>query len=205
MRFNTLPKIRILVQAVPAVVARIEALRKVAEKDQGVVKVGYSQSYAIYVHEVPASHAPGKTDKFLELPARRLKYDLAALAKNVYQQKKSLRAGLFAAGLRLQRESQKIVPIDTGALKASAWTAFAEDADRVSQEAYRRGEQLAIKTLLSRAKRKLNSKGRAKKLATLERKSARTNARRDKIVARLLKAKNKKAARQRSRKGRKRK
>lgn len=35
---------------------------------------------------------------------------------------KGLRVGLLKAGLFLQRESQKLVPIDTGALKASANT-----------------------------------------------------------------------------------
>lgn len=34
----------------------------------------------------------------------------------------AVRANLFRAGLFLQRESQKIVPVDTGALRASAVT-----------------------------------------------------------------------------------
>ena len=35
---------------------------------------------------------------------------------------KGLERGLLKAGLKLQREAQKLVPIDTGALKASART-----------------------------------------------------------------------------------
>lgn len=42
--------------------------------------------------------------------------------------KKSLKRGLLLAGLFLQRESQKIVPIDTGVLRASANTRMDGDA-----------------------------------------------------------------------------
>lgn len=42
------------------------------------VIVGYTQEYAIYVHEdLNARHAPGKEAKFLEGPARRLQTRLA--------------------------------------------------------------------------------------------------------------------------------
>lgn len=38
---------------------------------QVIVRVGYTQSYAIYVHEdLNARHAPGKQAKYLEEPAR---------------------------------------------------------------------------------------------------------------------------------------
>ena len=35
-----------------------------------VVTVGYAQIYAIFVHEVQATHKAGKTWKFLEIPMR---------------------------------------------------------------------------------------------------------------------------------------
>lgn len=46
----------------------------------------------------------------------------AALKKSKTKATKGLRVGLFRAALFLQRESQKIVPVDTGALRASANT-----------------------------------------------------------------------------------
>lgn len=46
----------------------------------------------------------------------------AKLKKNTDQIIKGLRKGLFRAGLFIQRESQKLVPVDTGALRASANT-----------------------------------------------------------------------------------
>jgi hypothetical protein len=45
-----------------------------------------------------------------------------ALAKHRHKSAKGLRVGLLRAGLFLQRESQKIVPVDTNALRASANT-----------------------------------------------------------------------------------
>lgn len=49
-----------------------------------------------------------------------------AILQNIKLYKKQLAVGvsrgLFKAGLALQRESQRIVPVDTGALKASAFT-----------------------------------------------------------------------------------
>lgn len=49
-----------------------------------------------------------------------------AILKKLKAQDKSVLAaairGLKKAGLRLQRESQKVVPVDTGALKRSAFT-----------------------------------------------------------------------------------
>jgi hypothetical protein len=46
----------------------------------------------------------------------------AALTRHKLKSVKGLRAGLFRAGLFLQRESQKLVPVDTGILRQSANT-----------------------------------------------------------------------------------
>ena len=96
-----------------------------ARRDWGVkVAVGYTASYAAQVHEdLQAFHPEGQA-KFLEQPAREL-YNTGTLAKIVYG---LLRAGrtagqaLLAAGLRLMRESQLLVPVDTGNLRNSAFT-----------------------------------------------------------------------------------
>jgi hypothetical protein len=87
------------------------------------VIVGYTASYALYVHEqVEIPHKPGKQAKYLEQPARELKNDLAQIVRTAVLKGMELQQALYLAGLRLQRESQKIVPIDTGNLKGSAFT-----------------------------------------------------------------------------------
>jgi hypothetical protein len=46
------------------------------------VRVGYTQSYAAYVHEnLEAAHAPGRVAKFLERPAREKRDDIARIVR----------------------------------------------------------------------------------------------------------------------------
>jgi len=125
------------------------ALRKLAQKYGGdrveTVQVGYTQRYALYVHEdLNAHHAPGKQAKYLEAPARRLERELGQIVAEVTK-KSSLQKGLLVAGLRLQRESQLIVPVDTSALKASAYTALEKDADSASAAAFAKSEAIRTK------------------------------------------------------------
>ena len=42
----------------------------------------------------------------------------------------SLEKGLVLAGLRLQRDSQKLVPVDTGNLKGSAFTRLDKNTEK---------------------------------------------------------------------------
>lgn len=60
--------------------------------------------------------------KFLEQPARELRRELSAIIETAVKNGATLEHALFMAGLRLQRESQRLVPVDTGNLKASAFT-----------------------------------------------------------------------------------
>lgn len=60
--------------------------------------------------------------KFLEQPAREMQDELGRICAEITKQTKDIQQGLLAAGLRLQRESMKLVPIDTGNLRASAYT-----------------------------------------------------------------------------------
>lgn len=87
------------------------------------VIVGYTANYGLFVHEnLEAKHKEGKQAKFLEQPARELRPVLAGLVRTAVLNGAPLQQGLYIAGLRLQRESQKLVPIDTGNLKGSAFT-----------------------------------------------------------------------------------
>lgn len=60
--------------------------------------------------------------KFLEAPARYLKSELAAIVVRWMKRKASMCMALYQAGLRLQAESQTLVPVDTGNLKSRAFT-----------------------------------------------------------------------------------
>lgn len=60
--------------------------------------------------------------KFLEQPARELKREFVRLIRTACENGATLKKALLIAGLRLQRESQQLCPVDTGNMKASAFT-----------------------------------------------------------------------------------
>ena len=121
---------------------------KVKQDGEPSVLVGYTASYALYVHEAVGMKLQGlprspETDKkgnpkpargyywsplgraqakFLEEPARTLQPELAQIVRIALLKGKTMAQALLLAGLRLQRESQLLVPVDTGNLKASAFT-----------------------------------------------------------------------------------
>lgn len=100
-------------------------LKKLADDSKKVsVVVGYSgTNYGVHVHEnLAMNHPNGGQAKFLEQPAREMGKELGDTAKKVVANGGTLEQGLIIAGLKLQRESQKLVPVDTGALKNSAYT-----------------------------------------------------------------------------------
>lgn len=102
---------------------KLKALRVKATRDTGeAVLVGYTANYAVYVHENKEPHHPNGKFKFLEDPYREKAGEIAARIAKAAKLTGSLLKGLLVGGLFLQRESQKEVPVDTGNLKASAFT-----------------------------------------------------------------------------------
>lgn len=102
---------------------------KSKRRDDGSVIVGYTANYSLQVHENrkaqenrEARNGVGQW-KFLEQPARTMQKEMAAIVAKTAGRIGIIKS-LLIAGLRLQRESQKLVPIDTGNLKASAFTAL---------------------------------------------------------------------------------
>lgn len=112
------------VQNVKRLNAKLKKLAKpYAGGNAGDVIVGYTANYAMYVHEdLKARHKEGKVAKYLEKPARELSDTLGSIVAKIVASGGTLIQGLYAAGFRLQRESQQIVPIDTSNLKNSAFT-----------------------------------------------------------------------------------
>jgi hypothetical protein len=141
-------------------VDRVEAVIKALMKAKikygkpgNSVIVGYTANYALHVHEMVDKEGlprigegiprrkphKGKywdpqgrgQSKFLEQPFIENRDMLARTVIDTTRATKSLEKGLLVAGLRLQALSQKLVPVDTGNLKASAFTTL----DRTSDEA----------------------------------------------------------------------
>lgn len=86
------------------------------------VTVGYTQYYAIYVHEdLKARHDVGQA-KYLEQPARTMQPEMAKAVVDIMRKGGKLEMGMYMAGLILQRASQELVPVRYGDLKRSAFT-----------------------------------------------------------------------------------
>jgi hypothetical protein len=95
--------------------------KKYDQKDD--VVVGFTQNYAIHVHEnLHSAHKVGQA-KYLETAYKMILPEIKGIVKAILKVGGSLTKGLLIAGLRIQREAQKLTPVDTGALKASAYTA----------------------------------------------------------------------------------
>ena len=104
------------------------------------VVTGFTAGYALSVHENLEMRGAGKPrrsghglywdpqgiagPKFLENPARELSNsgELSRILTSLVRSGKTVMQGLLACGLRIQREAQQRVPVDTGVLKASAFT-----------------------------------------------------------------------------------
>lgn len=121
---------------------KLRAMGKYAKIEAtGSYAVGYSASYAVIVHEdMEAAHGedynekyaaeiaagtkhsrgPNQQAKYLETPFRRLSKQFGRIVEDTYKSTKSVMKGLLKCALLLLRESKKIVPVDTGVLKASA-------------------------------------------------------------------------------------
>lgn len=164
---------------------RIAEQRQVSPND--AVVVGYTQTYAVIVHEdLQMQHQPGKIAKYLEVPAKQHEKAVAEVIAKSFAKSKDLPSAMLIGGLRIQRESQKVVPIDTTALKASAFTCYQRDLDAISQSAFNRSEGVRMAEQkkrmvkgLKKAMRKASSKAKAavKKQIVRENLSRRRRAR----------------------------
>lgn len=104
------------------------------------ILVGYTAAYAIYVHEdlemkwrgFPRKSGLGEywgphgQAKFLEQPFRELSAELAMMVREGLRKGQTMAQALLVAGLRLQRASQQLVPVEYGNLRASAFTRLEE-------------------------------------------------------------------------------
>ena len=103
-------------------ISKLRGRSKAYGKSPSKTVVGYQMPYAIYVHEdLTARHAPGKTAKYLERPARRYSKEMSLMIRRALRNKATLRSALLQAAYFLLAESKPLVPVDTGALVNSSF------------------------------------------------------------------------------------
>jgi hypothetical protein len=68
------------------------------------------------------AHHPVGQAKFLEQPARENAAKYAETIRQAVRGGLTLKQGVVMAGLELQADSMRLAPVDTGALRASAFT-----------------------------------------------------------------------------------
>ncbi len=101
--------------------AKAEARRRLIVKKKRYKKVKGKKRRKMFL--VKKTEKQGRQQwKFLEQPAREFQREMASDVRTASKRGVPLIKALIIAGLRLQRESQEIVPIDTGNLRASAFT-----------------------------------------------------------------------------------
>lgn len=132
------------VKGIDKVLDRLNKSRQRIDTDGPIhVLVGYTAEYALFVHEnknpktlgkgIPRRSklgfywgpaAPNKMflPKFLEGPARLFKDEIIAVVANAFAKGVPLLQALLMGGMRLQRESMLVVPVEYGHLRASAFT-----------------------------------------------------------------------------------
>lgn len=110
------------INGVLPVLTKMDNLTEDAKRQAVVVIVGYTAQYAVYVHENVAANFKVGQAKFLEQATRQLAPVLPTLVSQIYKATGDLQKSMVIAGLRIQRESQQLTPVDTGHLKGSAFT-----------------------------------------------------------------------------------
>lgn len=133
----------------------LDKLRKYCQDHKGpgelTVVVGYTQEYALEVHERTDVKRRVGQPKFLEQAARDNEKQIVSMVSN--SKPKELADNLLKAGLLIQRESQKLCPVDTSALRASAFTSMEENVDQAASEAEAKSDAIRRSVLAQRAEK----------------------------------------------------
>lgn len=93
-----------------------------AKDDAGrSVAIGYSAPYAMAVHENLEVHHDNGQAKFIEKPVREMRSELQKQIDTDIKAGVKPKVAFMKAGRKLLAASQKLVPVDTGKLKASGF------------------------------------------------------------------------------------
>lgn len=140
------------------------ALTKLSKAHIGEnIVVGFTQNYAIYVHENRGSrHTTGKAGFLLD-NAIELRGEMASTIAEVTRKTGSVEKGLAVAGTRLQAAAQEDTPVDLGALKASAFTARESDLEAAVKAAFEKGNKKRNDEVAKRRTRAADKRTKARK------------------------------------------
>ncbi len=127
--------------------ANIKRLKnQVRETKNAAVVVGFSQRYAIFVHEhIPANatYRVGRS-KYLESTSREFSEVLGQDIVRGVKAGRPLLEVLLETGQVLLNATKEVTPLKTGALRASGFVAPASQKDQAAAEAFSRSEVLRI-------------------------------------------------------------
>ncbi len=135
---------------------RKEGLKRA--KSTGMYTVGFTQKYALAVHETNRNYRVGGW-KYFERPTRKLvnSGELALQIRTVAKKTGSITMGLKIAAFRLLREAtlgrNDYIPIDTGALRASGYVGLGT-GEKEAQAGFIKSEQVRQKALAARRRKK---------------------------------------------------
>lgn len=108
------------IDGVGRLITKLKAMIAKAKRENVTYRVGFTASYAIYVHEdMTARHAAGTRAKFLEEPARGKQHEMRTIVKESMRRGLTLSQAVHAAALYLIGEAMEIVPVKTGNLRGS--------------------------------------------------------------------------------------
>lgn len=86
----------------------------------------------------------------MEQPAREKAGEIAKIVTKAVKNGATIEEGLLLGGLRLQREAQLLTPVDTSALKASAFTVPTRDENAAIEEAFSKSESIRLSEMAAR-------------------------------------------------------
>lgn len=110
------------IQGITSLKSKLRQMAQGPRLQSTAVVTGFTQNYALYVHEDMEAHHNVGQAKFLEQPSMTLVPEFRRIIEGAMDSGASLEQALLLAALRLQREAQLLVPVDTAALKNSAFT-----------------------------------------------------------------------------------
>lgn len=124
-------------------------------KNQLVVVVCYPMEYAVEVHERTDQHHKVGQAKYLETAAKQSEQEVKQRLRQATKQgTNKLAEELLRSGLLIQRLSQLLCPVDTSALRSSAFTSIEEELDSKAAQKKSEAEALRLTKLAQRERSK---------------------------------------------------
>lgn len=116
-----------------------KTIKKFEKGSEENVVVGFVQTYSLPVHELHKTQS-----KFLEQPFRTGMPIITSIVDREMQKHGNLTQSMLKAGEWLKQSAQAVTPVDTGALKGSAFVTTESKEDEVAEQSFKRSEAIRI-------------------------------------------------------------